>query len=145
MAAAMMLVNRAIWSGFLKQNTGEQSGLVFFCHGARDPSWREPFDAIVAQVRNDRPAQRVALGFLELMTPTFDEAVAELVGQGVSVVRIVPLFLAPGKHTRVDLPALIERARQQWPAVDFSVVPTLTEIPTVRTAIIEWALRGADQ
>ena len=116
-----------------------KTGIVFFCHGARDPKWREPFDAILAQVKTDRPDQVVTLAFLELMTPGFEQALESIVAQVVNAVKIVPLFLAPGKHTRKDMPQLIDQARIHWPDVAFSVVPTLTEIPAVRAAIIDWA------
>lgn len=121
-----------------------RSGIVFFCHGARDPHWREPFDAIIDEVRVRQPGQPVALAFLELMSPTFDEAVTGLVDAGVQSITVVPLFLAPGKHTRRDLPGLVEQARQRWPAVPFRVEPTLTEVPAVRAAIVQRALNGAD-
>lgn len=132
-------------SSILAEVTSPLTGCVFFCHGARDPKWREPFEAIVKQYLVAEPGQPVALGFLELMTPSFDEAVAAVIAQGVRAVRVVPLFLAPGRHTRVDLPALMEQAQVKWPAIDFSVVPTLTEIPTVRDAIVDWALSGPAQ
>lgn len=118
------------------------TGCVFFCHGARDENWRKPFEAIMSQYQTAQPDQPAALGFLELMTPSFEQAVAEVIRQGANHVRVVPLFLAPGRHTRRDLPALMAQEQARWPNVGFSVVPTLTEIPTVRDAIVDWALRS---
>ena len=68
--------------------------------------------------------------------------VDELIDAGASAVQVVPLFLAPGKHTRVDLPALMDAARARWPTIDFTVVPTLTESPAVREAIVTSALQA---
>lgn len=122
--------------------TDLNNGIVFFCHGARDPRWREPFDSIIDEIRQQQPGRPVALAFLELMSPTFSEAVAALVSSGVQAVTVVPLFLAPGKHTRMDLPALVDNCRQQWPAVRFDIEPTLTELPAIRAAIVQSALKG---
>jgi sirohydrochlorin cobaltochelatase len=63
------------------------------------------------------PEQLVSLAFLELMPPTLPQVLAELAGRGVGTVRVVPLFLAPGAHTRRDLPALVAQARLDWPAL----------------------------
>lgn len=76
------------------------------------------------------------------MSPTFSEAVAALVSSGAQAITVVPLFLAPGKHTRIDLPALVDNCRQQWPAVRFDIEPTLTELPAIRAAIVRSALKG---
>ena len=113
---------------------------LFFCHGAREPGWRAPFDAIVARFGRARPQEPVALGFLELMEPDFETALAGLITPDVTLVRVVPLFLAPGRHTRRDLPALIEAARQRWPAVRFEAMPTLLENPAVLEAILASSL-----
>jgi len=126
----------------MSDSSATVTGCVFFCHGARDENWRKPFEAILSQYEAAQPGQAAALGFLELMSPSFEDAVAKVIHQGVNHVRVVPLFLAPGRHTRRDLPQLIAQEQARWPDVSFSVVPTLTEIPTVRDAIIDWALRS---
>ena len=48
--------------------------IVLFAHGARDPRWAEPFEAVAARVRAAAPGCRVALAFLELMAPTLGDA-----------------------------------------------------------------------
>jgi sirohydrochlorin cobaltochelatase len=113
---------------------------VFFCHGSRSPDWRAPFDLLAADYQRRQPQQRVRLAFLELMSPTLPEVLAELAGAGTDVVRIVPLFLAPGAHTRRDLPALVAQARQRWPDLRVEIMPTLLESQTLRAAVVE-ALR----
>ena len=118
------------------------TGRLFFCHGARDARWREPFELIVASFRERRADEPAVLAFLELMEPGFDKAVGELVDAGVVAIQVVPLFLAPGKHTRVDLPALVGAARERWASVDFTILPTLTENPAVREAIVASALQA---
>ena len=45
------------------------NGLILFAHGARDPRWAEPFEAIAAAVRARAPSVDVRLAFLELMAP----------------------------------------------------------------------------
>jgi sirohydrochlorin cobaltochelatase len=109
---------------------------VFFCHGSRSLDWRAPFDLLAADYQQRFPEHRVRLAFLELMSPTLPEVLAELARGGEGSVRIVPLFLAPGAHTQRDLPALLAHAGQQWPGLRIQVSPTLLESDALRAAIV---------
>jgi sirohydrochlorin cobaltochelatase len=110
---------------------------ILFCHGSRDPAWREPFDALVREHQRRFPAHCVRLAFLELMAPSLAEAIDELAGAGCDSIRIEPLFLAPGAHTRTDLPALVARGRQRWPQLQLTIGATLLEPAAMREAIID--------
>jgi len=56
-------------------------GIVLFAHGARDPEWSRPFEAICARVRSSRPEYPIALAYLEMMSPTLEEAIAGLIAE----------------------------------------------------------------
>ncbi|MGE3923459.1 MAG: sirohydrochlorin chelatase [Lautropia sp.] len=109
---------------------------VFFCHGSRDPAWRVPFDRLVAEQRARQPAVRTEIAFLELMAPSLPETLDALAADGCDEIAIVPLFLAPGAHTRVDLPALADAAQRRWPRLQLRIMPTLLESPAVRAAVL---------
>ncbi len=115
-------------------------GLLFFCHGARDASWRAPFDDILKRFRAGRPDVPAELAFLELMEPGFEQAIERLVAAGAARIDVVPLFLAPGSHTRRDLPALLAQAQVRWPALQFRVAPTMTESEAMRAAVVTAAV-----
>ena len=110
---------------------------ILFCHGSRDPAWRAPFDQLATEHQRRFPGHRVRLAFLEQMRPSLAQAIDELAAAGCESIRIEPLFLAPGSHTRTDLPALVDAARARWPALQVSVAPNLLESPAVRRAIID--------
>ncbi len=106
-----------------------------------------PFEQIVADFRRACPDQPCRLAFLELMSPSLPQVIDELAALGAGSITVVPLFLAPGGHSRTDLPALLDAARLRWPAVTFTANPTLTESPFMRAAIVDWArasLAGPD-
>ncbi|MBV8380732.1 MAG: CbiX/SirB N-terminal domain-containing protein [Paucibacter sp.] len=90
-------------------------GLLLFCHGARDPEWARPFEAVAAGIKAARPALPLELAFLEFMAPDLPTAAARLVAAGCDEVHIVPLFLGTGGHVRRDVPALIETLRAHHP------------------------------
>ncbi|HEX7605829.1 MAG TPA: CbiX/SirB N-terminal domain-containing protein, partial [Usitatibacter sp.] len=65
-------------------------GIVLFAHGARDPEWARPFEEIRDRVRASRPEYPIELAYLELMSPTLEDAVASLVSQGTPAITIFP-------------------------------------------------------
>ena len=59
-----------------------KAGLLLFAHGARDPNWARPFEAVAEHLRAARPDAPVCLAFLEFMTPGLVDGGGQLVAQG---------------------------------------------------------------
>lgn len=116
-------------------------GILLFAHGARDPQWAEPFLAIREAVRRAAPDQRVELAYLELMSPRLGECADRLLGEGVSELTIVPLFMAQGAHLKEDLPKLIQEIEARHAGVRIRLTPPIGEIPELVSAIAGWVTR----
>ena len=123
--------------------THRVDGLLLFAHGARDPRWAQPFEAVAARLREERPDLPVRLAFLEFMTPDLPAAARELAAAGCRGVDIVPLFLGAGGHVRKDLPALVERLHHDHPDVRWRLQPAVGEMPLVIEAMARTALDAA--
>jgi sirohydrochlorin cobaltochelatase len=119
-------------------------GLVLLAHGARDPAWATPFEAVAARVRERAPETVVRLAFLELMTPDLAQAVDELVHLGCARIDVVPAFLGMGGHVRRDVPAQVDQLRQAHPDVVWTLHAALGETPHVIAALAEATLDLAD-
>ena len=117
--------------------------IVLFAHGARDPRWAEPFDAVARRVRAAAPECEVALAFLELMAPTLGDASAQLVAAGATRIDVVPLFLGTGGHLRRDLPPLVEALRSAHPTVDIRLHAAIGEHAAVVEAMAAAAVAAA--
>jgi sirohydrochlorin cobaltochelatase len=115
-------------------------GIVLFGHGARDPEWAGPMQRVAARIRAQAPAIPVSLAFMEFMRPTLDEAVDQLVADGVRRIRIVPVFLAQGGHLKRDVPAAVERAAGRHPQVSMVLATAAGEADAVVDAIAFYAL-----
>ena len=114
-------------------------GLILFAHGARDPRWAAPFEAVAAQVRAQRPGTPVRLAFLEFMQPGLVEAGAALAAQGCTHLEVLPLFLGAGGHVRKDLPVLIETLASQHPGMQVRLHPAVGEMAAVVQAMADAA------
>ncbi|MCB1982279.1 MAG: CbiX/SirB N-terminal domain-containing protein [Rhodoferax sp.] len=115
-------------------------GLVLFAHGARDPRWAAPFEAVAARVRAHRPGVEVRLAYLDLMQPDLPTAGAELAAAGCGHVGVLPLFLGAGGHVREDLPRLLDALRAAHPGVQWVLHPPLGELPAFVDAMAVAAL-----
>ena len=116
-------------------------GLLLFAHGARDPNWALPFEAVVERIRGSAPEVAVALAYLDFMTPGIVDAGDSLAAAGCTRVEVVPLFLGAGGHVRKDLPLLVERLRQAHPAVQWLLRRTVGEDEAVIAAMAQCALQ----
>jgi sirohydrochlorin cobaltochelatase len=117
--------------------------LVLFAHGARDPRWAEPFEAVAERVRAAAPGVPVVLAYLELMAPTLAAAVGKLVAEGATTVDVVPLFLGTGGHLRDDLPPLVDALRSAHPEVAIRLHAAIGEHAAVSEAMARAALVAA--
>lgn len=114
-------------------------GVILFAHGSRDPLWRLPIDAVAQRMSEQWPEMRVAVAFLELTEPDLPHTVEALMKQGVSRIRIVPMFLGVGRHAREDLPQLVHGLEQAYPQMDFELLPAIGEHPAMTALMADIA------
>ncbi len=119
-------------------------GLVLFAHGARDPEWARPFEAIRERVRASRPEFPIELAYLDIMSPTLDEAVETLIAHGALAITVFPLFMAQGGHLKQDVPRILEAIRAAHPRVPIALEPSIGEVPDILEAIARWILARAE-
>ena len=119
-------------------------GIVLFAHGARDPQWAEPFARIRERVRASRPEYPIEIAYLEIMTPTLEDAIAAVISEGAMAVTVFPLFMAQGGHLKQDLPRILEAIRATHPHIPISLEPAIGDVPEILEAIAGWILARAE-
>ena len=117
-----------------------KNGLILFAHGARDPRWAEPFEAIAAAVRARAADVDVRLAFLELMAPDLPTVADAMVADGCARIDILPLFLGTGGHLRRDLPPLVDDIKARHPTIAVSLHGAAGEAPALVAAMAEHAI-----
>jgi sirohydrochlorin cobaltochelatase len=115
-------------------------GLILFAHGARDPRWAAPFEAVAGRIARQQPQLQLRLAFLELMSPSLQQAAEQLSAAGCTQVDVLPMFLGTGGHLRKDLPPLMDGIRQTHPKVLWRLHDAIGEQPVVRQAMVDAAL-----
>jgi sirohydrochlorin cobaltochelatase len=123
--------------------TASSTGLLLFAHGARDPAWARPFEAVAARCRTARPDRPVELAFLEFMAPGLAQAGTRLAQAGCTSVDVLPLFLGAGGHVRKDIPVLMAQLQAEHPGVQWRLHPAVGEADAVIGAMAAVALEAS--
>lgn len=113
--------------------------LILFAHGARDPEWARPVQAVAQRLQAENPDLPVTIAFLEFMSPALPDAIDLIARQTTGAVPlqidILPFFIAQGGHLRQEVPAMLAEIRQQHPQLQIRLLPPLGELPSVQDAI----------
>jgi sirohydrochlorin cobaltochelatase len=103
--------------------------LILFAHGARDPRWSAPLNALATAIRAHAGAASVRTAFLELQPPTLPEALEAVASEGALRIHVVPVFWAGAGHVENDLPPILAPFSARYPQVTVRVLPVLSELP----------------
>jgi len=103
--------------------------LLAVAHGSPDPRAESVLEALVARVGSERPGLTAVLAHLGHTEPDVPTALKSLVARGFDEIVVVPLLLTAAYHARVDLPALLDRARVTYPEVSIAQAEVLGPHP----------------
>jgi sirohydrochlorin ferrochelatase len=90
--------------------------LIALAHGSRDPRSSATIEALVQEVRAQRPDLPIEAAFLDLSKPGFARVVSRLARKHDEIV-VVPLLLSEAYHAKVDVPTAIAEVSAAHPDV----------------------------
>lgn len=117
------------------------TGVLLVGHGTRSERGRVQCEALAGEVAAGLDARRYAaeLAYLELASPTIDEAVARLVGMGIQRLVVAPLLLFAAAHANEDVPAAVREALAPFGKSDLPI--SQTEPLGLQEPVLELAAR----
>lgn len=106
-------------------------------HGSRSSEANESLERVASLVR-ERVGEGiiVAVAHMEIAAPSVPDAVTALAGQGAKEIVVVPYFLAPGRHSRDDIPKLVTEAGMAHPSVLFVMAEPLGPHPLLAELVL---------
>jgi sirohydrochlorin ferrochelatase len=119
-----------------------RTAIVLVAHGSKAAAAN---DAHLELARTVEPLveSTVIAAFLEIASPSVGDAIDDAIERGASVVLVHPHFLAPGNHTTVDIPRLVDEARTRHPTVSIEVTAHTGDDPAMATMLAD-VLRSAE-
>jgi sirohydrochlorin cobaltochelatase len=115
--------------------------LILIAHGSRDPRWRASVESVVAAVEGESGTERVRLAYMDCTPPTLLDVASNAVREGSTVLRVLPLFLAPEGHVERDVEPLVRQVRTALPDVDIELLPPIGQFPEFREILARIAAR----
>ena len=83
--------------------------IIYLAHGSRREASNGKFIDFVQKVMQQSSAAIQAYGFLEHAEPSAAQVIETCIEKGASDITVVPVFLLPGTHANIDIPAELER------------------------------------
>ena len=103
----------------------ELAPVVLVAHGSRDPRAATSTRALTRAVAAARPGLDVRAAYLDFTLPKPPQVLGVLQDAGHAAATVVPLLLTSAYHGRVDIPAVLDRARADGLRAEVSVTDVL--------------------
>ena len=107
---------------------------ILLAHGSSDPDWGATFERMTHALTSSR--KDVKLAFMELSTPSMEEVITHAIEQGHTRFAVLPLFLAKGKHLKLDIPKKIAALESQHP-ITIRLLQPIGESPKLAATMID--------
>jgi sirohydrochlorin cobaltochelatase len=109
---------------------------LLVAHGSRNPAAGEAHLALCGAVATASSAAAgravdVVPAYLEIAEPSIPDAIDAAVAGGATTVRVLPHFLGPGNHVQVDIPQIVDAARERHPEVTIELAEHLGADPAL--------------
>ena len=102
----------------------EKIGIILVDHGSKHVEANDMLIEVARLVR-EHLGGIVEHAHMELAEPTVAQAFSTCVRQGAEHIVVHPYFLAPGRHSTIDIPRLATAAAEQFLDVSFTVTDPL--------------------
>lgn len=119
------------------------NAVILFSHGSLLCGSGIALNGHAERILRSGIAPIVEVGYLNYSTPAFLDTVASVVGKGATSITVVPYFLIPGKFVQVDLPRAVNKAKEQYPGVEFHTAEAIGFDTRLGDALIESADNAA--
>lgn len=106
----------------------EKKFYLLIAHGSRLEEANEELRRLVERL-SDRIEHKIIACFLELVEPSLATAIDQAVAGGASRVKVLPYFLAQGRHVGQDIPKILQDKRRQYPQIKIEMLQYLGADP----------------
>ena len=103
----------------------EQTALLIVDHGSRVEEANDLLRQLAKLLESTSEFSIICHAHMELAAPSISEAFDTCVCRGAKFIIVHPYFLAPGRHSTLDIPRLVEQAAAKHPGVQYRITQPL--------------------
>ena len=111
--------------------------LILLTHGSKRASWRKPFQNLLRKLRQETGKTNIHLAHMELAAPSLEDVVERVVKEGVTAIRVLPLFMSSGTHLIKDIPKQVKALTRQHRGLKIVTLPPLGSHPRFLKMMLE--------
>ena len=100
-------------------------GVILVDHGSRYQAANDMLADVADEFREATGVSIVEVAHMELAEPTLEQAFARCVARGAKRIVVQPYFLAPGRHSTTDIPAMIATIAPWYPGLSYCIAEPL--------------------
>jgi len=119
-----------------------KTAVIILGHGSRSGGADETVKRVAAEVKKSGGHEIVEYAFLQYVKPALQDALEYCIRQQAKTVVIVPFFMQPGVHVTKDIPAFVEKAKKEHPAIDIKTTDCVGS-HTLMAKIVEELVKKA--
>ncbi|HET8808572.1 MAG TPA: CbiX/SirB N-terminal domain-containing protein [Methylophaga sp.] len=118
-----------------------KKALLLVAHGSRRAASNQEVVRLAGQLQVDLKTDFavVKAAFLELAEPSIPDGIESCVKAGADSVVVLPYFLNTGRHVAEDIPAEIDKARQQLPSLSIKLQNHIGALPEMHSLLLKAA------
>lgn len=104
-----------------------KKALLVIAHGSRRNTANDEVAALADRIAAKAGGryQQVSACFLELATPSIEQAIETAIGNGAIDITLFPYFLSAGQHVANDIPEVVDLCQRRHPQVVMNLLPHL--------------------
>ncbi len=117
---------------------------LLIAHGSRVDSSNDEVRRLVSRLEAATTGQFnfFECAFLECAEPSIPQGVQRCIDAGATQVLVLPYFLAAGRHVREDIPAELQKKREEHPGVEIRMCDYFGKSQGVTDLLLELAEKG---
>ncbi len=100
-----------------------KKAIILISHGSRAKKAGEEMQALVANLQNQLPNIKVVEAYMEIQSPTLEQALENLLKENILQIDILPLFFFTGRHMQEDIPQQVKEVQEKFPHCTIKLLP----------------------
>ncbi|OGI20662.1 MAG: hypothetical protein A3B68_08940 [Candidatus Melainabacteria bacterium RIFCSPHIGHO2_02_FULL_34_12] len=108
---------------------GSDLSLILIAHGSKDPLWQKSFEELNQKLKKDFSKDKINLAFMDLNSPDLDAIILKLYKTGKKKFKVLPMFMASGRHMEQDIPRQINQIKEKYVEVEIELLKPIGEHP----------------
>ena len=118
-----------------------KKALIIVDHGSKVDAANQMLAEIAELLNNKKNTEFELISYchMELAEPTIQQAFEDCISKGATDIVVHPYFLAPGRHSTLDIPNMVKEAAKNYPEVSYVVTDPLGVHEKILEVVLERA------